>query len=100
MAEYVIKLCSLAAQSGWNSPSLLAVREELHPTLQAELACRNTNTSLSQYITMTIHLVNLLHQQCTDGPPPSFQYHEKTIATREERAEAMQLGRTRVSQKE
>ncbi|KAG7314451.1 hypothetical protein KOW79_021754 [Hemibagrus wyckioides] len=71
--------------------------EGLNPTLQAKLACRDTNISLSQYITMTIHLDNLLCQQGADHPScSSFRYREEPIATREERAELMPLGRTQL----
>ncbi|KAK3515334.1 hypothetical protein QTP70_016295 [Hemibagrus guttatus] len=63
-ADYAVKFCMLVAQSGWNNPALLAVfREGLHSTLQAEMACRSPDTTLSDYITTVIRLDNLLRQQ-------------------------------------
>ncbi|KAK3550214.1 hypothetical protein QTP86_021240 [Hemibagrus guttatus] len=54
-AEYAIKFCTLAPQSGWNETSLLAVFcEGLYPTLKANMACRDTNVTLSQFITTAI----------------------------------------------
>lgn len=53
-ADYAVKFCILATQSGWNDTSLCAVfREGLHPTLQAELTPRDADTTLSQYFTIT-----------------------------------------------
>lgn len=47
-AVNAIKFRTLAAQSRWNNAALLAVfHEALPPALQAELACHDTNTTLS-----------------------------------------------------
>ncbi|KAK3548121.1 hypothetical protein QTP70_004879 [Hemibagrus guttatus] len=67
-ADYAIKFRTLAAQSGWNEIALLAVFwEGLQPTLQAELACHSTDTTLANYVTMAIRLDNLRRQH----PAPS-----------------------------
>lgn len=61
--DYPTKFRTLAAQSGWNETALLAVfHEGLHPTLQADMPCRETTTTLSQFIVTTIHLDNLGRQ--------------------------------------
>ncbi|KAK3509790.1 hypothetical protein QTP70_011158, partial [Hemibagrus guttatus] len=50
-ADYAIRFRTLAAQSGWNDVSLWAVfRAGLKPELQAELACRTEDTTLSQFV--------------------------------------------------
>ncbi|KAK3569841.1 hypothetical protein QTP86_005854 [Hemibagrus guttatus] len=67
-ADYAIKFRTLAAQSGWNEIALLAVFwEGLQPSLQAELACHSTDTTLANYVTMAIRLDNLRRQH----PAPS-----------------------------
>lgn len=51
--------------------ALLAVfREGLNPAYQAEMACRDTSVTLSQYISTIIRLDNLRRQH-------SFRAHEK-----------------------
>ncbi|KAK3514129.1 hypothetical protein QTP70_005130 [Hemibagrus guttatus] len=54
-ADHAVKFRTLAAQSGWNDPAILAVfREGLCPASQAEMACWDSNATLSNYITTTI----------------------------------------------
>ncbi|KAK3523656.1 hypothetical protein QTP70_006716 [Hemibagrus guttatus] len=84
-------------QSRWNDPTTLAVFcEGLCQVLQAEMACRDSNTTLSNYITTTIRLNNLLRQQ-RHGPHPRSepQPREEYRSPREEGPEPMQLGRRR-----
>ncbi|KAB5579656.1 hypothetical protein PHYPO_G00197480 [Pangasianodon hypophthalmus] len=101
-ADYAVKFRTLAAQSGWNDPALLAVfREGLCPALQAEMACRSTDVTLSEYITTAIHLDNLLRQQRrTSHPRYEPRVREDYSRPREEGPEPMQLGGTRVSLEE
>ncbi|KAK3545112.1 hypothetical protein QTP70_000790 [Hemibagrus guttatus] len=91
-ADYAIRFRTLAAQSGWNDASLWAVfRAELKPELQAELACRMEDTTLSQFVATAIRLDNLL---CQHQAGPSCFYS----SFREEVPEPMQLGRSRLAE--
>ncbi|KAK3521410.1 hypothetical protein QTP70_004340 [Hemibagrus guttatus] len=86
-ADYAIRFRTLAAQSGWNDASLWAVfRAGLKPELQAELACRTEDTTLSQFVATAIRLDNLLRQH--QAGPSRF-----SSSFREEVPEPMQLGR-------
>ncbi|KAK3548290.1 hypothetical protein QTP70_009094 [Hemibagrus guttatus] len=68
-ADYVVNFSMLAAPSGWNNSVLLALFwEGLHPALQEEMACRDLNTTLSDYITTAIRPDN---QICQCRPSPS-----------------------------
>lgn len=59
----IMPLSTLAAQSEWNDPALLVVFcEGLCPALQVEMACRSTNITLSEYITIAIRLDNLIQK--------------------------------------
>lgn len=61
-AEYAVKFCSLSVETGWNDPALKAIFcKGLNPSLQAELTCRDEDTTLSQYINTAIRLDNLIH---------------------------------------
>ncbi|KAK3560791.1 hypothetical protein QTP86_019489 [Hemibagrus guttatus] len=99
-ADYAIKFCTLAAQSGWNDAALWAVfREGLNPTLQTELACREDATSLTQYVATAIRLDNLLRQHRAGARPPvSSRPRLRPDYPRpcEEVPEPMQLGRSRL----
>ncbi|KAK3553321.1 hypothetical protein QTP86_034411 [Hemibagrus guttatus] len=87
-ADYAIRFRTLAAQSGWNDASLWAVfRAGLKPELQAELACRTEDTTLSQFVATAIRLDNLLRQH--QAGPSRF-----SSSFREEVPEPMQLGRS------
>ncbi|KAK3509826.1 hypothetical protein QTP70_012504 [Hemibagrus guttatus] len=100
-ADYAIRLCTLAAQSGWNDAALWAVfRASLNPGLQAELACHVEATSLSQFVATTIRLDNLWRQRrmgtqafASARPRVRTDYPEH----REEATEPMQLGRSRLA---
>lgn len=95
-ADYAIKFRTLAAQSGWNAPSLMAVfREGLNMDLKVDMACRATDLSLSQYIFTAIRLDNLRHQHqpsATKSRRP-LEFHE----SQSDISEPMQLGRAQVS---
>ncbi|KAK3556043.1 hypothetical protein QTP70_001852 [Hemibagrus guttatus] len=70
MADCAVKFRTLAAQRGWNDIALRAIfRKSLNPRLQAEMACRGEDQTLSQYITWAIRLDNLL---CTYYPISSL----------------------------
>ncbi|KAK3523528.1 hypothetical protein QTP70_001896 [Hemibagrus guttatus] len=82
--DYAVKFRMLVAQSRWNDPTLLAVFRE---GLQAEMACRNPDTTLSEYIITTIRLDNLLRQQ-----HHSLRPHNESQSPTERKPEPMQLG--------
>ncbi|KAK3542189.1 hypothetical protein QTP86_016990, partial [Hemibagrus guttatus] len=87
-ADYAIRFRTLAAQSGWNDAALWAVfRAGLKPELQAELACRTEDTTLSQFVATAIRLDNLLRQH--QAGPSCF-----SSSFREEVPEPMQLGKS------
>ncbi|KAK3545159.1 hypothetical protein QTP70_001710 [Hemibagrus guttatus] len=87
-ADYAIRFRTLAAQSGWNDAALWAVfRAGLKPELQAELACRTEDTTLSQFVAMAIRLDNLLRQH--QAGPSRF-----SSSFREEVPEPMQMGKS------
>ncbi|KAK3527009.1 hypothetical protein QTP86_006384 [Hemibagrus guttatus] len=100
-ADYAIRFCTLAAQSGWNDAALWAVFcAGLNPSLQAELACHMEVTSFSQFMATAIWLDNLRrqHQAGTQAsaaarPWVRMDYHDH----REEVPEPMQLGRSRLA---
>ncbi|KAK3505916.1 hypothetical protein QTP70_003664 [Hemibagrus guttatus] len=91
-ADYAIRFRTLAAQSGWNDAALWAVfRAGLKPELQAELACRTEDTTLSQFVATAIRLDNLLRQH--QAGPSRF-----SSSFREEVPEPMQLGKSRLAE--
>ncbi|KAK3560483.1 hypothetical protein QTP86_009614 [Hemibagrus guttatus] len=101
-ANYVITFRTLAAQSGWNDAALQAVfREGLHPALQAEMACHDIDTALSNYISMAICLDNLRRQhRVNTRPRPQYHRTMEASSPREEVPEPMQLGRACISEEE
>lgn len=102
-ADFAIKFRKLAAQSGWNKTALIAVfHESLNPDLKAKMACRENNATLSQYISTVIRLDNLRRQhRPTAFTPRSKPRHLTEFhSPREETAEPMQQGRSRVSKDE
>ncbi|KAK3570216.1 hypothetical protein QTP86_016527, partial [Hemibagrus guttatus] len=103
-ADYAIKFRTLAAQSSWNDTALWAVfREGLSPALQTELACREDATSLSQYVATAIRLDNLLCQHRGGARPPVSSRPRLCPdypRPREEAPEPMQLGRSRLTERE
>ncbi|KAK3531752.1 hypothetical protein QTP70_027277 [Hemibagrus guttatus] len=103
-ADYAIKFRTLAAQSGWNDAALWPMfREGLSPALQSELACREDATSLSQYVATAICRDNLLHQHRAGARPP---VSSRTCLCpdyprpREGAPKPMQLGRSRLTERE
>ncbi|KAI2666797.1 Transposon Tf2-6 polyprotein [Labeo rohita] len=79
-ADYALSFRTLAAQSGWNDePLKLHYRRGLHPDLQVELACRDEDLSLEQYIDLSIRVDNVMrarrstalpsHCLCLRSPP-------------------------------
>lgn len=102
-ANFAIKFCMLAAQYGWNEMALVVVfREGLNHELKADMVCRDTNVTLSQYISTAIRLDNLRCQHRFSASTPrslpccSMEYY----SPREEAAKPMQLGRSCVSEGE
>ncbi|KAK3513083.1 hypothetical protein QTP70_000980 [Hemibagrus guttatus] len=91
-------------ESRWNDAVLWAVfREGLSPALQTELACREDATSLTQYVATTIRLDKLLHQHRAGARPPVSSHprlHLDYPRPREEVPKPMQLGRSRLTERE
>ncbi|KAK3519218.1 hypothetical protein QTP70_022210, partial [Hemibagrus guttatus] len=84
-ADYAIKFRTLAVQSGWNDTALLAVfREGLHLALQAEMACPNTNSTLSDCISTAVCLDNLRHLHYV-STRPRLQYRRTNRGLRSHR---------------
>lgn len=78
-AEYAIKFCTLTMQSGWNVIALQAVfREGLNPALQAEMADKDTNMTLSQYNSTAIRLDNLSSSLQPMHSSPTFDSHRRS----------------------
>ncbi|KAK3559913.1 hypothetical protein QTP86_026947 [Hemibagrus guttatus] len=102
--DYAIKFRTLAAQSGWNNAALWAVfHEGLNPVLQTELACREDATSLTQYIATAIRLDNLLRQHRAGARPPVSSHprlRPDYPRPHEEVPKPMQLGRSRLTERE
>ncbi|KAK3521961.1 hypothetical protein QTP70_020459 [Hemibagrus guttatus] len=102
--DYAIKFYTLAAQSGWNNAALWAVfREGLSSALQPELACREDATSLSQYVATAIRLDNLLCQHRAGARPTVLScpcLSPDYPRPHEEAPEPMQLGRSRLTERE
>lgn len=94
-ANYAVKFCTLVAQSGWNDTTLLSVFQGgLHPAVQAEMACHDTNTMLSQYI-------GTARQHRVSTQPPALYHRTAELSDpREEPVEPMQLERAYVSEEE
>ncbi|KAK3507731.1 hypothetical protein QTP70_034832 [Hemibagrus guttatus] len=103
-ADNAIKFRTLVAQSGWNEAALWAVfREGLNPGLRPELACREDATSLTQFVATAICLDNLLCQHQAGACPPVSarpRVRPDYPRPREEVPEPMQLGRSRLTERE
>ncbi|KAK3534394.1 hypothetical protein QTP86_014422 [Hemibagrus guttatus] len=101
---HILRGNDMGAQSRWNDAVLWAVfREGLSPTLQTELACREDATSLTQYVATTIRLDKLLHQHRAGARPPVSSHprlHLDYPRPREEVPKPMQLGRSRLTERE
>ncbi|KAK3571428.1 hypothetical protein QTP86_012107 [Hemibagrus guttatus] len=100
-ADYAITFRTLAAQSGWNDASLWGVfRAGLNPELQTELVCRAEATTLSQFVATAIRLDNLRRQHqagASRAAPVRHRGRPDYPSFREEVAEPMQLGRSRLA---
>ncbi|KAL0188522.1 hypothetical protein M9458_015621 [Cirrhinus mrigala] len=94
-ADYALDFRTLAAQSGWNDgPLKLHYRKGLNPDLQVELACRDEDLSLKQYIDLSIRVDNVMRARrpgrtSTSLPP--------TLPPAMTTPEPMQLGITSAS---
>lgn len=97
-ADYAVEFRTLAAQSGWNEVALKPVfKQGLSHTLQAELACKDVGSDLSQLISMAIKVDNLQR----NNPPGSLATSNAIPAINiQEPAEPMQIGFTKVSMEE
>ncbi|KAI2644755.1 Retrotransposon-derived protein PEG10 [Labeo rohita] len=63
-ADYALSFRTLATQSGWNDgPLKLHYRKDLHPDLHLELACRDEDLTLDQYIDLSIRVDNLMRSR-------------------------------------
>lgn len=61
VAEYALIFRTLAAQTGWQeAPLKLLFRKGLNTDLQSELACRDDEKSLDQFIELAIRVDNLV----------------------------------------
>ncbi|KAI2649284.1 Retrotransposon-derived protein PEG10 [Labeo rohita] len=97
-ADYALSFRTLAAQSGWNDgPLKLHYRKGLHPDLQLELACRDEDLTLDQYIDLSIRVDNLMRSR---KPARPFQSASMSAPTGEPAPEPMQLGATKLTQEE
>ncbi|KAL0150331.1 hypothetical protein M9458_054333 [Cirrhinus mrigala] len=97
-ADYALSFRTLAAQSGWNDgPLKLHYRKGLHPDLQMELACRDEDLTLDQYIELSIRVDNLMRSR---KPVRPFQPVFRSTLTGEPAPEPMQLGATKLTQEE
>ncbi|KAL0152565.1 hypothetical protein M9458_052288 [Cirrhinus mrigala] len=97
-AEYALEFRTLAAQSGWNDgPLKLHYRRGLRPDLQVELACRDEDLSLNQYIDLSIRVDSILRARKTSRP---FTSVPLPAPTTQETPEPMQLGATKLTLEE
>ncbi|KAI2653118.1 Transposon Tf2-6 polyprotein [Labeo rohita] len=97
-AEYALDFRTLAAQSGWNDgPLKLHYRKGLQPDLQVELACRDENLSLSQYIGLSIRVDNVMRAR---KPSRAFTASPPFPSVPMASPEPMQLGVTKLSAEE
>lgn len=101
-ADYAVQFRTLAAQSGWNDVALKSVfGEGLNPTLQAELATRDESLTLSEYITLTVKIDNLM-RNCprSSAPKPVPVTTSSPVTVSADSDEPMQIGRARVPEEE
>ncbi|KAI2663045.1 Transposon Tf2-6 polyprotein [Labeo rohita] len=97
-AEYALDFRTLAAQSGWNDgPLKLHYRKGLNSDLQVELACRDEDLSLNQYIDLSIRVDNVMRARRSNRSlMPTFQ-PQPTVSNA---PEPMQLGATKLTTEE
>ncbi|KAI2655842.1 Transposon Tf2-6 polyprotein [Labeo rohita] len=97
-ADYALTFRTLAAQSGWNDgPLKLHYRKGLNSDLQLELACRDEDLTLEQYIDLSIRVDNVMRARRSTRHLPSLPL---STASPEAPSEPMQLGATRLSLEE
>ncbi|KAI2660046.1 Retrotransposon-derived protein PEG10 [Labeo rohita] len=97
-ADYALTFRTLAAQSGWNDgPLKLHYRKGLNPDLQIELAYRDENLTLDQYIDLSIRVDNVMRARRSSRPVSAMQL---PAAPHEAAAEPMQLGTTKLTLEE
>lgn len=91
VAEYALTFRTLAAQTGWQeSPLKLLFRKGLNTDLQSELACRDEDKTLDQFIELAIRVDNVVRAR------RPFRQFNPTVAQTSE-TEPMQIGVTRVT---
>ncbi|KAL0176934.1 hypothetical protein M9458_029264, partial [Cirrhinus mrigala] len=97
-ADYALTFRTLAAQSGWtDEPLKLHYRKGLHPDLQVELACRDENLTLEQYIDLSIRVDNLMRARKPGRLSPAVSL---VSPSSEATPEPMQLGATKLTLEE
>ncbi|KAI2646312.1 Transposon Tf2-6 polyprotein [Labeo rohita] len=97
-ADYALDFRTLAAQSGWNDgPLKLHYRKGLNPDLQVELACRDEDLSLKQYIDLSIRVDNVMRAR---KPARTFTPLPLTQPSALPAPEPMQLGTTKLTVEE
>ncbi|KAL0161008.1 hypothetical protein M9458_044733, partial [Cirrhinus mrigala] len=97
-ADYALTFRTLAAQSGWNDgPLKLHYRKGLNPELQIELACRDEDLTLNQYIDLSIRVDNVMRARRSSRPVSAMQ---PPVTPLEAPAEPMQLGTTKLTLEE
>ncbi|KAI2661335.1 Transposon Tf2-6 polyprotein [Labeo rohita] len=97
-ADYALTFRTLAAQSGWNDgPLKLHYRKGLNPELQVELACRDEDLSLEQYIDLSIRVDNVMRARKSSRFTSSLPL---PTPSSEAPVEPMQLGSTKLSLEE
>ncbi|KAI2651010.1 Retrotransposon-derived protein PEG10 [Labeo rohita] len=97
-ADYALSFRTLAAQSGWDDePLKLHYRKGLHPDLQVELACRDENLSLEEYIDLSIRVDSVMRARKPGRLPTPVP---AVTPASEAAPEPMQLGATKLSLEE
>lgn len=78
MAEFALEFRILAAESGWNEPTLKTIfRAGLNLNIKKELACRDDKATLDSLIDLAIY--NLLRSQAPPlGAPAGITTAEDT----------------------
>ncbi|KAL0168445.1 hypothetical protein M9458_036667, partial [Cirrhinus mrigala] len=97
-ADYALSFRTLAAQSGWNDePLKLHYRRGLHPDLQVELACRDEDLSLEQYIDLSIRVDNVMRARRSNRPSAPLPLPSLSAKAA---PEPMQVGTTKLTLEE
>ncbi|KAI2667669.1 Transposon Tf2-9 polyprotein [Labeo rohita] len=97
-ADYALSFRTLAAQSRWNDePLKLHYRRGLHPDLQVELACRDEDLTLEQYIDLSIRVDNVMRARRSNRSSVPLPLPPLSTETG---PEPMQLGSTKLTLEE